>query len=222
MADTAKKFLDYEGLQYLVEKLLSGQVKGKGLSTNDLTDALVAKINSTATSEGMAELADRLDEVEALINSDKDGAINKFNEIVAFLNGIEDTKTLSGMVGDISSQIALKADKTEIPTALKSPASVTLTLNGGTTEGTNKFTYDGSAAKTVNITAAAVGAMTTSQLKAATFAAGKFTSKSYTPTTAATINVPTNTSHLTNDSDFITQADIVAVTTAEIDALITA
>ncbi|MCM1075723.1 MAG: hypothetical protein NC356_08645, partial [Ruminococcus sp.] len=116
----------------------------------------------------------------------------------------------------------LKADKSEIPTELANPEALTVTLNGGTTEGTNKFTYDGSASKTVNVTAASVGAMTTAQLKAATFAAGKFSAKNYTPTTAATINVPTNTSHLTNDSNFITQSDIVAITTTEIDSLITA
>lgn len=37
-------------------------------------------------------------------------------------------------------------------------SSITITLNGGTTEGTNKFTFNGSAAKTINITPAAIGA----------------------------------------------------------------
>lgn len=36
--------------------------------------------------------------------------------------------------------------------------SLTVQLNGGTTEGTNKFTFDGSTAKSVNITASAIGA----------------------------------------------------------------
>ena len=36
--------------------------------------------------------------------------------------------------------------------------ALTVQLNGGTTEGTNKFTFDGSAAKSVNITASSVGA----------------------------------------------------------------
>ena len=35
-------------------------------------------------------------------------------------------------------------------------------LNGGTTEGTNKFTYNGSTAKSVNITPSSIGAATTS------------------------------------------------------------
>ena len=36
--------------------------------------------------------------------------------------------------------------------------SIKVQLNGGTTEGTNQFTFDGSAAKTVNITPAGIGA----------------------------------------------------------------
>lgn len=45
-----------------------------------------------------------------------------------------------------------------IPTAQASPYALTLQLNGGTSEGTNKFTFNGGAAKTVNITPAAIGA----------------------------------------------------------------
>ena len=45
-----------------------------------------------------------------------------------------------------------------IPTAQASPYALTMQFNGGTTEGTNKFTFNGGAAKTVNITPAAIGA----------------------------------------------------------------
>lgn len=38
--------------------------------------------------------------------------------------------------------------------------NLTIQLNGGTTEGTNKFTYNATAAKTINITASSVGAPT--------------------------------------------------------------
>lgn len=41
---------------------------------------------------------------------------------------------------------------------------MTIKLNGGTTEGTNLFTYDGSAAKTINITPASIGAASTTAL----------------------------------------------------------
>lgn len=45
-----------------------------------------------------------------------------------------------------------------IPTTSATPSSLAIQLNGGTTEGTNKFTFNGSAAKTVNITPSEIGA----------------------------------------------------------------
>ena len=47
-------------------------------------------------------------------------------------------------------------------TAAKVAQSLVVKLNGGTAEGTSQFTFNGSAAKTVNITAASVGAATAS------------------------------------------------------------
>lgn len=99
MAETSvKKFLDVAGLQHIIEKLYARGFNGMGLSQENFTSALLAKLNSTATTEGMSELNTRLSALEALIETDKDGAINKFNEIVAFLNGVEDTKTLEGIL----------------------------------------------------------------------------------------------------------------------------
>ena len=51
------------------------------------------------------------------------------------------------------------ANVTGKPTALKNPTTVKVQLNGGTAEGTNQFTYDGSVAKTINITPANIGAL---------------------------------------------------------------
>ena len=47
-------------------------------------------------------------------------------------------------------------------TANKVDNALTIKLNGGTTEGTNKFVYDGSAAKNVNITPSGIGAAASS------------------------------------------------------------
>lgn len=49
-----------------------------------------------------------------------------------------------------------------IPTTQVSSKSLTVQLNGGTTEGTNKFTFDGSVAKSINITPSSIGAATSS------------------------------------------------------------
>ena len=45
-----------------------------------------------------------------------------------------------------------------IPTAQASPHALTVQLNGGSTEDTNKFTFNGGAAKNINITPASIGA----------------------------------------------------------------
>ena len=58
-----------------------------------------------------------------------------------------------------SSHTHTKAQITDMPTALKNPTAFKFQLNGGTTEGTNQFTYDGSAAKTINVTPANIGAL---------------------------------------------------------------
>ena len=57
----------------------------------------------------------------------------------------------------INATLATKADKSEIPTKLPNPQSLTIQLNGA-----SQGAYDGSSAKTVNITASAIGAATSS------------------------------------------------------------
>jgi hypothetical protein len=52
-------------------------------------------------------------------------------------------------------------------TADKVASTMIIKLNGGTTEGTNMFSFDGSAAKTVNITPSAIGAAASSHNQAA-------------------------------------------------------
>ena len=53
-----------------------------------------------------------------------------------------------------------KSQISDFPASLKNPKNIIIKLNNGTTEGTNLFTYDGSAAKTINITPSAIGAAT--------------------------------------------------------------
>lgn len=69
-------------------------------------------------------------------------------------------------------------------------------------------TYNGSAEKT--ITAADLGALTSHQtIYNLTMSAGAFKAVTFDPNSAAqTVNIPTKTSHLTNNSDFTTAADV--------------
>ncbi len=86
---------------------------GKGLSANDFTDALKAKL------EGLSNYDDT--EVRALITAINgrldtilgDGAstaIDTFNEIEAFLTGITDTQTLTGLLQEQKQTITTETD----------------------------------------------------------------------------------------------------------------
>ena len=64
--------------------------------------------------------------------------------------------------GSESWQNIKTSDITDFPTSLPTKNNMVVKFNGGATEGTNMFTFNGSAAKTVNITPAAIGAATSS------------------------------------------------------------
>jgi hypothetical protein len=61
-----------------------------------------------------------------------------------------------------SSHTHTKSQITDFPSTLPNANAITIKLNSGTTEGTNLFTYTGSAAKTIDITPSAIGAAASS------------------------------------------------------------
>ena len=65
--------------------------------------------------------------------------------------------TASSIGASASSHTHTKSQITDFPTSLKNPSALTIQLNG-----TSQGAYDGSAAKTINITAASIGAATSS------------------------------------------------------------
>lgn len=91
------------------------KVEGKGLSTEDFTTALKDKLNSlsnyndTAINNAINALQQSLN---TLLNGNPNDAINSFNEIIAFLDGVKDNQDLSGIIASIEQQIAGKLDKT--------------------------------------------------------------------------------------------------------------
>lgn len=80
------------------------------------------KIEHTISGAGMTteqkeQLATAFNFVTSITGTDSDDVINKWNDIISFLSGIEDTETLSGLLNDISTEIAKKADKATTITA---------------------------------------------------------------------------------------------------------
>ena len=106
---TAKGYATTSALNDKVDK-----VTGKGLSTEDFTSALKSKLeglsnyDDTALSNAISGLETRFN---TLVSGDASTAIESFNEIVAFLDGVQDTQDLAGIIASIEQQIATKQDK---------------------------------------------------------------------------------------------------------------
>ena len=87
--------------------------EGKGLSSNDFTNALKAKLESLSNYDDQ-ELREAINAIEStidtLIGDNASKKIESFNEIIRFLEGIEDTESLAGIVAGIQQSIAKKAD----------------------------------------------------------------------------------------------------------------
>ena len=100
------------------------KVSGKQLSTNDLTTELLNKLNSlenyddTAVRNLIKGISSRID---TLVGESASEAIDNFNEILAFLNGVSDTQTLQGLISNLKkaleNQIATKANKSHTHTS---------------------------------------------------------------------------------------------------------
>ena len=99
------------------------KVSGKGLSTEDFTSALKTKLeglsnyNDTELSEALSTLRGDFDK---LVSGDTTTAIKTFNEVIAFLDGIQDTQDLSSIIASIEQQIAGKMDKVTLATVATS------------------------------------------------------------------------------------------------------
>lgn len=114
---------ELEGKGYAVAKNVANalatkvtRVAGKDLSTEDFTTALKEKLEALENyddSEIAEAVAQLRSDFDTLVKSDTSGAIDKFNEIIAFLEGIEDSQSLDSIIAAIERQIAGKQDTIE-------------------------------------------------------------------------------------------------------------
>lgn len=90
------------------------KVSGKQLSTEDFTSALKTKLeglNNYDDTEIENAIASLQTQFNTLVSGNASDAINSFNEIIAFLDGVKDTEDLSSIIASIEQQIAGKMDK---------------------------------------------------------------------------------------------------------------
>lgn len=99
-----------------IDALLQGyvvKVTGMGLSQNDFTNILKAKLDSLENyddTEVLAEIAALTNRLDTLVGGDVTQAIETFNEVIAFLDGLSDTQSLAEIIASIQSEIATKAN----------------------------------------------------------------------------------------------------------------
>ena len=90
------------------------KVDGKQLSTEDFTTALKAKLEGMSSFDP-TEINNRVNglqsQFDTLVSGDASAAIESFNEIIAFLDGVKDSESLDGIIAGIGHQIAMKQDK---------------------------------------------------------------------------------------------------------------
>ncbi len=104
------KYLDLNGLKSFSDKI-------QALIDNKLG----GKVDSATAETLQAEVT----ALKNLIEADSDGAINKFNEIVNFLAGIEDTQTLAPLVEKLAG-IEAGAQKNTVTSVAGKTGVVTL------------------------------------------------------------------------------------------------
>lgn len=87
---------------------------GKGLSSEDFTAELKEKLDSLSNYDDSAIVAavNRLrSDLDTLVSGDTTKAIDSYNDVIAFLAGIEDSESLDGIIAAIEKQIAAKQDE---------------------------------------------------------------------------------------------------------------
>lgn len=143
---------------YATTSALNGKVdkvSGKQLSTEDFTTALKTKLeglNNYDDTEIENALASLQGQLNTLVSGNASDAINSFNEIIAFLDGVKDNQDLASIIASIEQQIAGKQDKiTDLETIRSGAAKgatalqsytekYTGTITGITMNGTSKGT----------------------------------------------------------------------------------
>jgi len=124
---------ELSGKGYATQGELSSKVDkvtGKQLSTEDFTTLLKEKLESlnnyddTGISQAVLNLQTQLN---TLLNGDSSSAIENFNEIVDFLDNIEDSDSLDSIIAGIEQQIAAKQDVIDDLDTIRNNASTALT-----------------------------------------------------------------------------------------------
>lgn len=102
------------------------KVNGKQLSTEDFTTALKNKLSGLSNYDDTQinqTIQSLQTQINTLVSGNASNAIESFNEIIAFLNGIEDSQSLDSIIASIEQQIASKQSKIDDLESIRSGAT---------------------------------------------------------------------------------------------------
>ncbi len=141
------------------------KTKLDGIATGANKITIDSALSSSSTNPVQNKVITSANGVSTLLNQltiGKDTPVDDDYFISQYVGGGTTTTTyhrrsVSALANYIKSKIT-------IPTSLKNPHALVVKFNGGTTEGTNMFTYDGSVAKSINITPSSIGAAASSHI----------------------------------------------------------
>ena len=108
-------------------------VSGKQLSTEDFTTALKQKLQSLNNYDDSAltsAINSLQNQINTLVSGNASSAIDTFNEIISFLNGVKDTQDLAGIIASIEQQIASVNNSLSAELAKKPNKTELATING--------------------------------------------------------------------------------------------
>lgn len=153
------QYLDRSGLKVVLQHIkanyakesevtsINGKLEALGISDiSGLSDALTAAKLSAEVVESLPETGER--GKLYLVGAANGSGDNNYTEYV----WVESSKKFEKL-GDTAVDLSGYVKSGDLK-------ALTVTLNGGTTDGTDKFTYDTKEAKSINITAASVGGIT--------------------------------------------------------------
>jgi hypothetical protein len=93
------------------------KVDGKQLSTEDFTTALKNKLSGLSNYDDTQinqTIQSLQTQINTLVSGNASDAIESFNEIIAFLSGIEDSQSLDSIVASIEQQISSKVEASSL------------------------------------------------------------------------------------------------------------
>ena len=140
----AKAYTDAEITEWVGDKTVATQVSAGVAQANKYTDDKIDAL----VGEGASTTLDTIGEIAAAIEDNQD-MIDTLNSAIANKSDVGHEHNYAGSASKGGPANSVKTN-------------LTVKLNGGSTEGTNLFTYNGSTAKAINITPSAIGAAASS------------------------------------------------------------